>query len=89
MLEEISTATGTGKATLVAEIMQEALPALRVTVEALRHVKQAPREAQALLARYANESTAKLAQAQLELDDLVAAKPSRKRQKRGPRSGAT
>lgn len=89
VLSQISEATGTGKATLVAELMQEALPMLQATLEAIKHVKDAPREAQAILTRSATEATAKLAQAQLELDDLLMQKPKVKRKKRGPRSGAT
>lgn len=91
VLEEISEITGQGKGTLVSELMTEALPAIKATLDALRVVKQSPREAQALLARFSNEATMKLAQSQLEFDDLLAKQPKTKRQKRrkAPPDGAT
>lgn len=90
LLDELSELTGQGKATMVAELMREALPALAATRDAIRKVKEAPREAQAILARFSNEATMKLAQEQLAFDDLLSKHPAGKRQKRkrGPR-GAT
>lgn len=89
-LDEVSALTGQGKGTLVSELVTEALPALQMAVQALRVVKEAPREAQQLLSRFSNEATMKLAQSQLEFDDLLAAEPKRKRQKRRKRAdGAT
>lgn len=90
MLRELSELTGQGMGTLVSELMVEAIPAMRVAAEAIQVVKDAPREAQQLLARFSNEATVKLAQNQLEFDDLVSAQPSTKRQKRRrPPDGAT
>jgi hypothetical protein len=45
-------------------------------------VKDSPREAQALLARFSNEATMQLAQEQLAFDDLVAKHPRKKNHKR-------
>ena len=81
-LEEISELTGMGKATVVSDLMSEMLPMLHGNIEALRLVKEAPREAQALMARKANEAVMKLTQAQMEFDDLLSAKPATKRRKR-------
>lgn len=81
-LYELSALTGQGRATMVAELVDAAISALAVTAEALRKVKNAPREAQADLARYATEAVVQLGQAQLELDDVLAAQPRPKRQKR-------
>lgn len=90
VLDEISALTGQGKGTLVSELVTEALPALVATKEAIELVKQSPRDAQALMARYSNEATVKLAQAQLEFDDLLAKQPKVRRQKRRkPPDGAT
>nr|CRY94990.1 hypothetical protein [uncultured prokaryote] len=90
MLRELSALTGQGMGTLVSELMLEALPAMRVAINAIRVVKDAPREAQQMLARFSNEATVKLAQNQLDFDDLVSTKPSTKRQKRRrPPDGAT
>lgn len=88
MLRELSELTGQGMGGIVSELMIEALPALAVTRDAIRKVKEAPREAQAELARFAHEATLKLAQAQLELDDLLAKRPSPKRQRRRRNRGA-
>ncbi len=79
MLEEVCELTGQGKGTLVSELMTGAMPGLRAAAEALLVVKQAPRDAQAVLARFSNEATIKLAQAQLEFDDVA---PPARRQKR-------
>lgn len=82
MLEEISGLTGQGKATLASELIDAALPALQANIQALRIVKEAPREAQRLLARYGAEAVMALQQTQLELDDLISESPRQKRQKR-------
>lgn len=82
MLRELSELTGRGMGGMVSELMIEALPALVATRDAIRKVKDAPREAQADLARFAHQATMKLAQAQLELDDLLAKRPRPKRQRR-------
>lgn len=83
MLRELSDLTGQSMGGMVSEIMSEALPALRATSQAIQLVKDSPREAQALLARYSSQATMKLAQHQLELDDLLDKNPRPKRQKRG------
>lgn len=91
VLEEVSALTGQGKGTLVSELVVEALPMLRASIDALRLVKESPREAQALLARVSNEAVMRLSQAQLEFDDLMAKQPRPKRQKRrrGSSDGTT
>lgn len=82
MLRELSALTGQSMGGMVSQLMVEALPALQVTASAIRKVKDAPREAQAELARFANEATYKLAQTQLQLDDVLSDKPRPKRQRR-------
>jgi predicted DNA-binding protein len=79
MLNELSELTGQGKGGIVSEIMTEALPALRAAADAVRLVKDSPREAQAMLARFSTESVLKLAQTQLAFDDLLDQKPKLKR----------
>lgn len=85
MLRELSDLTGQSMSGMVSELMIEALPALRATADAVRIVKDSPREAQALLARYSNEATMQLAQSQLAFDDLLQETPRPKRQKRKKR----
>jgi coenzyme F420-reducing hydrogenase beta subunit len=79
MLHELSELTGQSKGGMVSEIMTEALPALRAARDAVLIVKDSPREAQALLARFSNEAVLMLAQSQLEFDDLLDDKPKTKR----------
>jgi coenzyme F420-reducing hydrogenase beta subunit len=82
MLRELSELTGQSMGGMVSEIMMAALPALRATADAVMIVKDSPREAQALLARFSNEATMQLAQEQLAFDDLVAKHPRKKNHKR-------
>lgn len=82
MLRELSDLTGQSMGGMVSELMIQALPALRATADAVKIVKDSPREAQALLARYSNEATMQLAQSQLAFDDLLQKAPKPKRQKR-------
>lgn len=78
LLREVSKLTGQSPAKIVRELMDEAAPALKVTVDALRVVKRRPEEAQAAVARMAAKAHADLAQATLELDTAIRKKPGRK-----------
>jgi ABC-type nitrate/sulfonate/bicarbonate transport system substrate-binding protein len=82
LLERISALTGEGKATLASQLVQAALPAMAAAADALQYVKDSPREAQRMIARYSTEAVQQLSQAQLELDDLISQTPRTKRQKR-------
>ena len=93
MLDELAEVTGYGKATLISRMVDEALPMLQGMAQAHRHLKEdAPREAQQIISRVANEATFKLAQEQLSFDDALAARQKPKHQKRkkgAPSDGAT
>jgi hypothetical protein len=90
VLREMSEATGQGMGTIVSELMVEALPAMQLALQAIGVIKESPREAQRMLARFSNEATMKLAQEQLSFDDLISTSPAPKRQKRRkPPDGAT
>lgn len=82
ILDRVSQLTGQGKGTIVSEMMVEALPMLQAMVSALEVVKSAPRDAQAMMNRVSAEALLKLSQHQLEFDDLLAAQPRTKRQRR-------
>jgi hypothetical protein len=82
ILRELSELTGQGMGTIVSELMAEALPALKMSTQALKIIKDAPREAQQMLARFSNEATVRLAQTQIEFDDVLSRQPAPKRQKR-------
>lgn len=79
MLNELSALTGQTKGGMVSELMVAALPAMQASADAIKMVKDAPMEAQALLGRFANEATMRLAQTQLQLSDLLEEKPRLKR----------
>jgi predicted DNA-binding protein len=52
LLERLAKATGEPKATLLGELIEEAMPALEATVKAIEMVREQPREAQRLLANF-------------------------------------
>ncbi|MBD4484068.1 hypothetical protein GUG80_13690, partial [Xanthomonas citri pv. citri] len=68
VLDELATLSEQPKAAIVAELVDVALPAMSVTLEALRVVRRQPEEARKLLSQFAHQQTAHLAQAQLDLD---------------------
>jgi hypothetical protein len=82
LLEEVSRLTGQGKATLASELVEMALPAIQATIEALRVVKDAPREAQRILSKHSHGAMMELSQQMLEFDDILSNAPTPKRQKR-------
>jgi hypothetical protein len=70
-LEDLSARLGRPKAALVSELVDQTLPALLTTLEALRVIQEQPREAQRLVQEFAADSVAKLGQAQLDLDSAI------------------
>jgi len=68
LIDEVHALTGTPKAAIVAEILDEVAPVFSNQLQALRILKDSPREAQRLIQNFANESVAKLAQTSLDLD---------------------
>lgn len=74
VLTELAELLEQPKSALVAELVDAALPALHTTVQAVKVAKEQPREAQRLVANFANDAIAKVAQAQLELDAAVDAR---------------
>ncbi|MFB0357995.1 hypothetical protein ABVD92_23545, partial [Xanthomonas euvesicatoria] len=67
VLDELATLSEQPKAAIVSELVDVALPAMSVTLEALRVVRRQPDEARKLLSQFAHQQTAYLAQAQLDL----------------------
>lgn len=78
LLQAISKATGTPPATLVRELLDEAVPALETSLEAIRLIQNRPAEAQAAMARLATTAIRDLTQAQLDLDTAMNKRPGRK-----------
>lgn len=62
------------KAAILAELIDAALPAMNVTIEALKLAQEFPREAQRLVTNYGAQAVMQLQQQQLELDAAVTKK---------------
>lgn len=76
LLRELSELTGKSQSGIVRELMEEAAPALEMTLEAFRTLKARPEEAEAAVMRLAAQAHATIAQATLDLD--TSRKPGRK-----------
>jgi hypothetical protein len=76
LLRELSDLTGKSQSGLVRELMDEAVPALEMTLEAFRTLKARPDQARAAVARLAAQAHMTIAQASLDLDTSL--KPGRK-----------
>lgn len=78
LLQELSKLTGQKPATIVRELLDEAAPAIEMTIEAFRSIQARPQEAQAAVARMAAQAHVAIGQATLDLDNS---------QKPGPKPG--
>lgn len=86
LLGELSKLTGKGQATIIRELLDEAAPALQMTVDAFRQIQARPEEAQAAVMRLAAQAHATIAQTTLDLDNSQ--KPGRKPGKPSGRGAA-
>ena len=68
------------------ELFDIALPSFAVTIEALRTIRDQPREAQRLVQNFAAESMMKVSQAQLDLDHSITEREKDGRRKRRGRA---
>ena len=68
LVDEIHSLTGTPKAAIISEILDEVAPVFANQIQALRMLKDQPREAQRLIQNFANESIGKVVQVQLDID---------------------
>ena len=90
LIDEVHQLTGTPKAAIVSEMLDEIAPVFQNTIHALRIVQEQPREAQRLIQNFANESLGKLAQASLDLDAAIDGRTVKgKRSRRRRDAGAT
>ena len=80
LLQELSKLTGKAPATIVRELLDEAAPALEMTLEAVRTISARPEQAQAAVTRLIDQANTVIAQASLDLN--TDRKPGRK-----PRQG--
>lgn len=74
VLDELAELLQQPKSSIVAELVDEALPALQTATQALRLAAEQPREAQRLIGNYAAKATMELSQQQLELDAAIDAR---------------
>ena len=90
LVEEVHQLTGTPRAAIVSEMLDEIAPVFQNTIHALRIVKEQPREAQRLIQNFVNEAIGRATQATLDLDSAIdgrTVKGKRARRRRG--DGAT
>lgn len=66
ILVELSALTGMARSELLADILDAALPALQMQMEAVRIAKESPREAERLMTRHSAEAIQQLMQAQID-----------------------
>lgn len=78
LLGELSSLSGQAPATITRELLDEAVPALQMAVDALRDAKKRPDRVQAAMNRFAARAINELTQAQLDLDSAM-------EKKRGPK----
>lgn len=71
LVNEVNRLTGTPKASVISEILDEVAPVFLTQIEALRVLQDSPREAQRLMQNFANDSVGKLVQSHLELDAAI------------------
>lgn len=88
LIEEVHQLTGQAKAAIVAEILDEVAPVFQNMINALRIVKEQPREAQRLIQNFANEAIVRAAQASLDLDAAMDARTVKGKRARRRRAGA-
>lgn len=89
LVEEVHQLTGTPRAAIVSEMLDEIAPVFQNTIHALRIVKEQPREAQRLIQNFANEAIGKAAQAALDLDAAMDGRTVKGQRARRRRDGTT
>lgn len=92
LLTRIADALEQPKAAILAELVEELLPSMGNTIDAIKLAKEGQaREAQRLVTNFGAEAVMTLQQAQLEFDRLLTADEAKKRKGkgRGRRSGTS
>jgi hypothetical protein len=88
LLAELSALTGKPPATIVRELLDEAVPALEMTLQAFRAIADRPEEAKAAVMRMAEQAQQMVTQARLDLDSASRKKPGPKPRKKPGREAA-
>lgn len=84
VIEKVAERLDQPKATLIAELIAQALPALQLMVQAAELAERQPREVQRLVTNFGAEQVMKLQQQQLELDAAVTKKLGGRKRGRTP-----
>ena len=79
LLVELSKLLKQPQSRLVSELLDEAVPALVATVEALRIVRKQPEAAKALMDNFATKAVRDVSQAQMDFTEALKKKPGRKK----------
>ena len=87
LLAELSRLTGQAPATITRELLDEAVPALEMAIEALREIKKRPDQVQAAMSRFSARAIRDLTQAQLDLDKALEGKRGPKPKKAAAKAG--
>ena len=92
LVNELNALTGTPKAAIVSELLDQVAPVIKSHIQAVRYASEGRvEEAQKIINRFAAETIGQLSQAQLELDTAVtdARTVKGKRAKKGGIRGRT
>lgn len=78
VLKELAKLRKQPQSRVIVELLEEALPALQMTIKALQNVKKRPQEVQAMMAEYSTRAINELTQHQMNFSEALKAKPGRK-----------
>jgi predicted transcriptional regulator len=87
LLDRMTAASGQPKSSLIAELINAALPAVANALETIKHTKTKQiKKTSRLMSRFAHEATSNLTQQQLQLKQLIDARTITKKKTKRKRS---
>lgn len=91
LVDELHAISGQSKSSIISELLDQVVPALQMTIQALRLLEDRPREAQRLLNNYTHAAIAQVTQANLDLDASIDRRTvkGKRAKKGGLRGGST
>lgn len=78
VLRDLAKLTKQPQSRVVVELLEEGLPALQMTVKALRDIKSRPQEVEAMLSAFSAKAINSLTQEQMNFSEALKQKPGRK-----------
>lgn len=88
VINELAKLLGKPKAAIVRELLDEAIPALQMTIEAVRIAQTHPERAQALMADFGAKAVRDLMQEQMDFSEALKKRPGPKPAKKTGRGAA-